>query len=417
MDKHNYKYTATITLAVTTLLFFISYPFVHTFWGGLAASAFSAAMIGGFADWFAVTALFRRPLMIPFRTAIIPNNRDRIFAAIINMVEKELLTSENIKQSLANAQLSQEIINHLCLSETKNHFQNLALNITGELLKNLDPDKAGYFLAGLFRDRLNEIKLSPIIGQALSWSIRKGFIDQGIDIIIGECQQLFAKDYIKNIFISIYRNAQESYTGQLLRRKLFRFIIENFLQLTPEKAAELAQEKLADYLARMKNTDSSHRRKIKASLVKLAANLQENPEYDAQIEKWKQNFLSHPRLAATFGKIILSFTDRLSKNPAQIEKFLTKAGDELSFVLVENSDLKNQLDLLLINGLSKWVNKHHSEIGAMVSLYLSSWSNEKLVYYIESKVGNDLQMIRINGSIVGGLTGLALYLITFCLGF
>ena len=94
------KNKATFILGAVSIGFFISYPFKHTLIGGLLAGGFGAAMIGGLADWFAVSALFRRPLGIPFRTAIIPRNREKIFQALVYMVENQILMKENIKSKL-----------------------------------------------------------------------------------------------------------------------------------------------------------------------------------------------------------------------------------------------------------------------------------------------------------------------------
>jgi uncharacterized membrane-anchored protein YjiN (DUF445 family) len=410
------KNKASVTLVATTVLFLLSFPFGHTFLGGLAASVFSAAMVGGFADWFAVSALFRRPLGIPFRTAIIPKNRDRIFASIVNMLEKELLTGENVKLALGKAQLAKVLIEHLCREETKERLKDAVLKISAEWAKNFKNEEAARFLANLVRQHAGTIKLAPLIGGALAWAVRKGFVDKCLDLVLEECRQISAKDYLKNIIIDIYQKAKGNYQGDVPLRGIALFLIENYLHLTPEKVAELAQQQIAAYFLALQDEENSSRRRLKALLVKLAQDLRENPLYGEKLEKWKEDFLADVKLEQLLEKMVAVFTDYWGKNQAEREKYLGIAGGKIHTALTENALVEKKVDLILVGALSSWTNTHHSEIGKMAQEYLALWSNEKLVLYIEDKVGNDLQMIRINGSVVGGLTGLVLYLITFFLG-
>ena len=137
------KNKAAITLALVFIGFAASLPFSRYFAGALLASGFAAALVGGLADWFAISALFRRPLGIPFRTAVIPRNRERISQAIIDMVEKELLTRENIKATLYSYDVAALILNYLVNYGGKQHIIDLLTRISGDVLPKLNYRKIG----------------------------------------------------------------------------------------------------------------------------------------------------------------------------------------------------------------------------------------------------------------------------------
>ena len=420
MERNKNK--ATFTLAATTLLFFLSYylgkkfGFGHTFWGGLLTSAFSAAMIGGLADWFAVEALFRRPLYIPFRTNIIPKNRERIFAALVAMVENELLTSRNIREALAEVKFAEEIVARLSTPENRARLKNLVLKMLKEWLAGIDPQKSGEFLAGACLETLKKINAAPLLGEALAWSIRRGFSEQALDMVIEECRQLVGKEYMKKIIMEVWQKAQDSYAADSAGRNIVLLVMESFLKLTPEKIAELVQEKLTAHLGEMKNEKNMNRLRIKAFLVKLSTDLKNNPRYAKKINIWKTMFLRRADLAGAFARILSASLNELSENDDKLAMYLSQAGAKINSALQENPNLERQINAFLVNSLSRWARDNHQKLGQMVSDYLNGWDNARLVSYIEQKVGNDLQMIRINGSVVGGLAGIALYLVTFCLG-
>ncbi|MDP4087252.1 MAG: DUF445 family protein, partial [Bacillota bacterium] len=107
------QYLASISLAIMGIGFVITIPFQHSLWGSIIQGGFESGLVGGLADWFAVTALFRHPLGIPIpHTALLPKNRKRITATIISMLENDWLTKESIREKIASIHFTEKL---LCL--------------------------------------------------------------------------------------------------------------------------------------------------------------------------------------------------------------------------------------------------------------------------------------------------------------
>jgi uncharacterized membrane-anchored protein YjiN (DUF445 family) len=188
---------ATWILFAFFVVFFISYPFHDNFLGGLISSLCCAAMIGGLADWFAVVALFRKPLNSNilaklFRTEIIPNNRERIFKALVDMVEKELLTKESIVGKLELINVS-ETIKELRISDKKQDLLFILNNITKEIIGNTsdeDLSKVKELGSEILKTNLKSIELSNIISQSLEWMWNSGYKEEITDIIVDKIEEL-----------------------------------------------------------------------------------------------------------------------------------------------------------------------------------------------------------------------------------
>ena len=408
------KNKALIILITAAILFFLTYPLKWSFIGGLLVSAFSAAMIGGLADWYAVTALFKKPLGIPFRTAVIPNNKDRIFSAIVDMIEKDLLTSENIKFVLNKVDLTNLILNQLNSPTTKHRLKEITSILVIKLINIINIEKIANTTNKLFYKNIVSANKFISLKGALAWSIKNGFLDDAINIVLHECQNLAKSSYIKDIIINIYFETKKAYIGESLRRNFLYHVIEEVLELTPEIIAEKAQEKLEEYLSDSNPAYLENRERIKQYLISLADDLDSLQNKD--LEDIKEAFLVNLNFENILNEIFSDFKNIVNANPDQVETFISKVGRQIYDFIIENPEEEQKINELILNTITRLVNKHHQVIGNTVSHYLNSLSTEELVKYIELKAGNDLQMIRINGSLVGSIVGMILYLVTYFLG-
>ncbi|MDF2568421.1 MAG: hypothetical protein K0R55_25 [Sporomusa sp.] len=408
--KAENRYKATATLAAAAAGFFVSYPYQHTFWGALLSSGFSAAMVGGLADWYAVTALFRKPLQIPYHTAIIPKNRERLFNAIIVMVEEELLTADNIRETLSKAGLAHLIMQYAAQAESRRQLYMIAGRLVQKTVDTIDAAQLAAAFDLLLTEHKDKVRFAPLAGQALEWSLRSGFAEELIDLGISEIKLLIKEKYMTGIIASMYRGALNAYAAKQTQHKLVGWILEKLLNLDPVTIAGLIQEKLAGMLEGLHNRDHHLRQQLTGQMVKLAEDLQTDDFAGQTVEA-----VLKPQAI----KLIERLASLPADHPAMVggwSKWTLNQAAKLVADLTADADRQARLDALLIDWLCKWVHHNHSEIGRLVGSYLNSFSNEELVEYIESKVMNDLQMIRINGSIVGGLVGIALFLITYAIG-
>ena len=410
---NNHK--ATITLGVVTLGFAAAYPFGHTFLGGLLASGFSAAMVGGLADWFAVSALFRRPLGIPFRTAIIPKNRERITADIIAMVEDELLTRDNIRETIGRYDFAALVVRYLDEQGGKVHISEFLGKIGDDAVRQTNPDKVGRFLADILRANAGQIKLAPIIPPAVEWSVKHGYADSLADFIIGELAVLVAQPQVRDLLAGLIDEARAVYERDMRRRQFAVKFFEG-LGFTPATLADLAQREAGLFLRTLADPDHPWRETIRRRILAFAARLRSDPDLQDRVEEAKNNWLAGQadlagRLSAAVAMLLQAAAGEAGR--AAVHRWLADQVERLVTALRQDAAQQQALAQLLRQALTAFIDTHHSHIGKMVRERLDQYSTAALVDFIEAKVGNDLQMIRINGSVVGGVAGMLIFLLTY----
>ncbi|XER15566.1 hypothetical protein SATMO3_58610 [Sporomusa aerivorans] len=390
--------------------FCLSYPWHYNFWGGLINSGFGAAMIGGLADWYAVTALFRKPLNISYRTAIIPRNRERIFQAIVKMVEEEIVTAATIKETLAEAGLARMLLNHAAQPDARQRLYVLAEGVMRDAMCGLGPDRVAAALDLLLKEHRDKVRIAPLAGQALEWSVAHGFIDKLVDGILDEIKYLVKEPYMEKLISDIYESALKAYAAKQNQRKLVGWLLESLLNLDPVTVAGIIQEKIVIFLTEIQESDHPVRLRLLDLVSEGAASLQGDT---ALAEKAESEF--KPLMA----KLVESLAELPADHPEFVAggaKWTVKQAVRFVGEVTEDAARRERLDTYLAAWLADWVNKNQGEIGQIVTTYLEGFSNEELVAYIEGKVMNDLQMIRINGSIVGGLVGMVLFVLAQAAG-
>lgn len=401
---------AGLTLIAAAAGYCLSYPWQYTFWGGLVNSGFGAAMVGGLADWYAVTALFRQPLNIPYRTAIIPKNRDRIFKAIITMVEEEIVTATNIKDTLARVGIGRVLINYAGRPDVRQRLEVLADSLVREAALGINAATLSAVLDRLLTAHKDKVRLASLAGQALEWSLENGFADKFINFIIDEVKRLVGEPYMTKLIAGMYSDALKAYAGRQNQRKLVSWILRELLNLDPVSVAGIIQKKTVALLEEMYVPDHLLRNRLRDWLAGFADEL----KIDSALAE---------RVEAELRPLVVKMVGNLAEIPASQPdlaasgiKWTVRQAVKLADNLVADANRQAWLDNYLAERLAGWVDKNHGEIGRIVSDYLDNFSDDELVTYIEAKVMNDLQMIRINGSVVGGLVGMVLFLITYSAG-
>ena len=221
--RRNNRHIAGIILALVTIGFMLCHPFRDTFAGGLLTALFGSSMIGGIADWFGITALFRKPLGIPFRTELIPRNREKIFDSLVSAVEDELLTKEAIMDKLGKFDVASRLINFLDEQDGKKELSLLAGRLVEDMLEKIDPTQAGAYLGMLLDDNRANIDLSPMFINAADW-LSKNIEDERIISCVAEevkeLDTLFPEfglligDIINDIYGRLGSNAEKETAGR-----------------------------------------------------------------------------------------------------------------------------------------------------------------------------------------------------------
>lgn len=417
MRTSNYR-IASLTLIAVSAGFLISYPFHSTFYGGLLASGFSAAMVGGLADWFAVTALFRRPLGLRpgrvIRTEIIPRNRERIFAALTDMVQNELLSKETLKHRLDSYDVADLILRNLSEHGGSQDLRELAARLIEDSMNRLDPKAVGELANSLVKENAFKLAAAPLVAEIIEFSSKMGYVDRLITFATGQLASFVRLPQTGRLIYELVRESILVYERGMDRRKLANSLIG----ISPVQLTEEIQTWLAEFLGDLENSTSySARQRLKEWIRSVARELRSNPEWQRRLEHWMHR-LAGEKLEV--GQAVTTIVRAYASESRTVlgERILELVDNKLrqfTARLEHEQDLRRQLDSVVKNFLLKSIEARHGEIGKLVQTSLERLDNQMLVELIEEKAGNDLQMIRINGSVVGGLSGILLYIMTYWL--
>ena len=408
--RQNNTRTANLTLGGITLGFLLSYPFHASFVGGLISSGCSAGMIGGLADWFAVTALFRRPLGIRpgkvIRTEIIPQNRERIFAALADMVQHELLSQDVLRRKLSAWDFSGVLIRILGRQEVKLSVRLLLTDLAGDMVNHVEPGEFKRKIKGLLQENLGSMNLAQTLAEVVEFSLDHGDIDQVLTVICRAFDEYMEEPEVRVALINMMEAALTRYGENNPTRKM----VVKFLP-APSVLAHSLQEKVKTALQ-----DGTVERWFKDSLLRFVLELKTKSSLQESLNRFFLNILKEESLenSAVKKKNAAFMGTSSEKIPSMIEHFMKDLGnnwDEYLGTLERNRSLRLKVDERVKLILEKQIGFHHNAIGRMVHEGLNPLTDDKLVELIEDKAGNDLQMIRINGSVVGGLAGMLIYVL------
>ncbi len=400
---------ANYTLGGITLGFLLSYPFHASFVGGLISSGCIAGMIGGLADWFAVTALFRRPLGIRpgkvIRTEIIPQNRERIFAALAGMVQNELLSQDVLRRKLSAWDFSGVLLRILGKQEVKLSVSTLLTNLAEDIDRNTEQGEFTRILQGLLQENLATLKLSQTLAEVIEFSLDHGDVDQVLKVICRAVNEYVEQPEVKVALMNMMEAALIRYGDSNPTRKM----VIKFLP-APAVLAHGLQDKVKTALE-----DGSVERWLKDSLLRFVLELKTKPSLQGSVNQFLLDIFNRNPIKSATKYETMAFTRTGSKKtPSVIERLiedLPNHWDEYLEVLERNASLRLKVDETVKLLLEKQIGFHHDAIGRLVREGLDPLTDDKLVGLIEDKAGNDLQMIRINGSVVGGLAGMLIYVL------
>ncbi|MCW2276994.1 DUF445 domain-containing protein [Heliophilum fasciatum] len=391
---------ANVVLGVSVAGYLLTVPFAGTFAGGLLSSGFGAAVVGGCADWFAVTALFGKPLGIPYGTQILVRNRQEIVDTMITMVEKDLLTKDYLQRRLAAYDVGVWF------------EQEVLASILPRLVEGAAPDFLGKTLEPLVRTIVEDLPLSPFLADQLTWALEQGYDERLFDLALDEAELLVMHSAIRQELARLVAQTKKRYEATLTRRRLFNDLI---LRMDPDDLAAQLQRAARNYLATLRDGDHHWRKKARAYVRDWVLRLRNDPALQAQVEAWKKAQLGQIAWEALLQDLLKQVQSPDGQVPLAKSPWFRRTVRRvvrLVAALKEQSASPDKLDQLLKRIGEQWIDDKHSAIGELIRENINRFSDEALVELVQSKAGNDLQMIRINGSVVGGLVGMLIFLLT-----
>ena len=396
------KSRATGLLAVATVIFGISrwlesrYP-----WLGFVRATAEAAMIGGLADWFAVTALFRHPMGIPIpHTAIIPARKDRVARTLGNFVQHNFLTRAVIEARLSGLRLGERMATWISQPENARAIARqtaTALAAGAQVLK--DDDIQG-LIDHAVEDRIRKTRIAPVAGRLLS-VVTEGDRHQEL---LNEAIVLIARSVEQNRDLIRDRVQRESpwWVPTAVDDKIYRKIVASIERTLVE---------IRD--------DPEHplRERFDASLRQFIENLQHSPEMLAKAEALKEELLGAEAVRRFSTSLWTDAKEALLRSAEKapdaseggmVERALTTFGD----AVLSDAELLRKVDDFILDIAAFLVERYQHDIANLITHTVQSWDADVTTRRIELAIGRDLQFIRINGTLVGALAGLLIYTIS-----
>jgi len=393
--------TATGLLAGMAVLFVMAHALrtSHPLWPWVLAFA-EAAMVGGLADWFAVTALFRRPLGLPIpHTAIIPENKDRIADTMAVFLQDNFLTPEVVARRMAGMNLAAAAGAWLADPHAGEgeRLRAGAGELFAQVLESLDPDRLGNQVRGGLVRQLDKLDVAPLLGSALAAAIADKRHMAVIESMVRWAGfTIEANEDLVRELIHRRANAILRWTG--LDEKLAASVIEGLYKLLAEVIVDPAHPLRA---------------KIEEGLAQLAWGLSHDPRMQAKVQRIKRELLANPALAqwwqAVWERLRIALVARLRDPQGGLGVSLRESLAELGQTLQGDPALQDQLNRLARRTAVGLATRYGSQIVRLVSETVKRWDATTVTNRLEGAVGRDLQFIRINGTLVGGLFGLGIH--------
>lgn len=406
------KTQATVVLILMFIGFIATYR-LNDFWGLLLNHGFLAALIGGLADWFAVTALFRKPLgLISYRTEILPRNRERIMDEIVKFIGRDLLSPQYIINNIKNYNMAMMVVDYAHRGG-KEKAKFALKELINQGINSLDTKKMGYSLAMALKGRRKNFNMARIIIQFLQEFVKTTAGDKCIDCLIKMVRDilptLLKKEFVHKLIDDNVAIIKKKYIKDSQMREFMFEVVD----LSSERLIEKLIKKLNTYTDYLLDYDRPEREHLKEVLARKIEALGKRDGYKLKVTQLEHYFFVKK---FDFSDNLVILIDNFCKDEANREQLWSKIEiyiDDIIAQLSVNEEKQARLNEFFIKQFTKAI-QNNSQWGLdYIKSELMKYSQSEFVDLVESRVGDDLQMIRINGSIVGAIAGMGLYIISF----
>ncbi|WP_238335714.1 DUF445 domain-containing protein [Serinicoccus kebangsaanensis] len=368
-------------------------------WGYVNAGA-EAGMVGAIADWFAVTALFRHPLGLPIpHTALVPRRKDDLGASLEQFVTDNFLTPQVLRDKLLDARVVQRVGEWLREPEHAERVVSEAAPFLSRAVERLDEDEIRVFVDDVVIPRVRREPLSPVAGHLLERVVEDGSHRGLVDLAARELHAWLAlhQDQVESVVRSRAPAWAPTWVNDQVTRRVYTEVLR---------------------WARDVKDDPEHnvRHALDAYLSDLGRDLQQDDRTRERFEALKERVLDHPQVSATgvaLGETLrTSVLDALDDPQGALRTRMSTGLAGLGRQLVEDDRLQSRLDAWVADTVVGLVQRYGPELTSVISGTIQRWDAREASDKIELHVGRDLQFIRLNGTIVGALVGLAIHLVS-----
>ena len=387
-------------LVFMAVLFVVAFALEDRYpWLSYIRAAAEGGMVGALADWFAVTALFRHPLGIPIpHTAIIPRRKDEIGRSLGEFVETNFLDGDVVREKLQSTAIAAKAGEWLRVADNAERVAAEGAAMATGILRALSDDEVQDLIGDLAREHLLSPAWGPTVG---AW----------LDRVVDADAHRGAVDLAFDSIALWLETGRESFTG-LVSRRLPSWVPSVAMRLVDDTVYNEAVKFVAAV-----QTDPAHpaRAAIDRYLARLADNLQHDPETIGRLEDAKSAVFDSPRvrqLATEAWNTAKAGLLRALEDPQSgLRRRATEALAEIGGRLSADPALQQRVDDRITDAAVFLVGRYRHDIASIITDTVEKWDPAETTEKIELMVGRDLQYIRLNGTIVGALAGVAIFAI------
>ena len=392
------KAVAAGALVAMALVFAIAFAFERDIPAlSYVRAAAEGGMVGALADWFAVTALFRHPLGIPIpHTAIIPRRKDEIGRTLGEFVETEFLRADVVRDKLESTPIASRVGEWLVDPVNSRRVAAEAAAAAAGVLRALSDDDVRDVIESLAREHLIEPDWGPPLGERLERVVAADAHRPAVDLAVDT--------------IGAWLHANRSAFSGLVSRRLPSWVPKIAHRLVDDtvynEAVAFVDKVRAD-------PDHPARHAIDGYLSRLADNLQNDPVTIGRLEDAKTSVFDSPRVRAlaadAWGTAKAGLLTALEDERSDLRRRATEALAQIGERLRTDAGLQRRVDTWVTDAVVFVVDRHRHDIASIITDTVERWDAEDTTRKIELMVGRDLQYIRLNGTVIGALAGVAIY--------
>lgn len=369
----------------------------NSHWIGYVRAFSEAAMVGALADWFAVTALFHHPLGLKIpHTNLIQNKKDQIGDNLGSFVVGNFLSPQNIRPYILKLKVSNFVGEWL----SKERNQELLISETSvivlDILNKLEDKSVVNFISGKAKEMSHDWKINQIVGSGLQYILEKNDHQR---LVTSLSKQI--KDYVLN-------------NQEMVRERVKRESFALIPRFVDDAIADKITSGLSKYFEEVEN-DAEHslRQEITGKLMVFSEDLKANEKWQDEFQSIKDSFLNEEKIQQyaqdIWNSIKKSLIKELETENSALKNYIRKNIIELSHNLQTDEKLQHKTDHWIRFTAYKYILKNTHQFGDLISSTVGNWEGKELSNKLELEVGKDLQFIRVNGTLVGGLVGLVIY--------
>ena len=395
-----YKAFATGLFVLMTVIFIITTILQKnddSHWIGYIRAFSEAAMVGALADWFAVTALFNYPLGLKIpHTNLIENSKERIGDNLGNFVVSNFLSPQNIRPYIQKLKVSHFVGDWLSKERNQDKLVNEVSNIVLDILNKLDDSAVVNFIGKKAKEMSDDLKINQIVGNGIEYVLNKNDHQR---LITNLSKQI--KDYVVN---------NQEMVKERVKKESY-FLVPKFVD---DAIAEKITSGLSKYFDEVENDENhSLRNEITKKLYSFSKEVQTEQKWEDEFRGIKNDFLKEEKLHQyskdIWNSIKKSLSKELEEEQSALKTYLKRNLSELSQNLQTDEKFQHKIDHWVRVTAYKYILKNTHQFGDLISSTVGNWQGKELSEKLELEVGKDLQFIRVNGTLVGGLVGLIIY--------